>query len=66
MRARLSTMELGGQFTCICLPVMLDAVEVATGQYGGEIVMHDTRNYGVVLTILKNREVSNFAFPLNA
>ncbi len=48
-------MQPDQQFTCMCLPIMLDDLESTLEKAGGEVLLRDMRSYGAVVTIKKNK-----------
>lgn len=53
MRARLNTMQSGQTITFLCLLIMVDEMCSIISENGGEVRAMERRNYGAVITVLK-------------
>ena len=53
MRARLGKMNVGQQFTFLCVPYMAEKINSIIPESGGAIHRREERNYGVVITAVK-------------
>jgi hypothetical protein len=53
VRARLSSMAAGQEFSFLCIEKMAEKMDRIVGLAGGEIFARDDRSYGVVLSVRK-------------